>query len=359
MPKLELKEDDTLPKLTDTLATAESLAGGTVELYLQQQRSDSMIVNAGSATVTDTTAGSADVEYQLSSSETANVGTHRGEWLVTYSDGDTETFPKDGYFFVTFDAQLNRGGTVVTPSTSGRAGPIDVLLLNELASDPGSPAADDWGLYVDTSGNLQKVDENGSVTNIGAPDVSNDGSVVNTTPTDINFGDGVDATDDGDDTVSVTANETEIDHDSLNGFVVNQHIDHGNIDILANDGLKGGGNITSGVQLAVEPDDFAGAGLVDDGSDDLASQTVVEQTGDYTASKNDFVLADASGGDFNVTLPTPSTAVAPGVKLTSASGNVTIKTPGAGTIDGQTNMTLKTQYASRTFVANATDYFIK
>lgn len=181
MPTLELKADDTLPTLTDTLNTAESLTGGSVELFLQKQRSESMIVNAGSVTVSDETAGAAVVEYQFSDSETANVGTHRGEWVVTYADGDVESFPKDGYFYVTFDAQLNRGGTVVTPETTGRAGPIDVLLLDEQASPPGDPATGDSGIYVDDEGYLRVIDEDGNLGNASVNDLTANSLTLNDT----------------------------------------------------------------------------------------------------------------------------------------------------------------------------------
>lgn len=169
MPQQILVEDDTQPVLSDTLATAKDPTGGSVTLVVQQGGSTNLLVN-DTGTITDTTTGQTVVEYQFSASQTANTGTHKYEWVVTYADGDAESFPKDGFFEVEFDAQLNRGGTVVTPSTSGRAGPIDVLLLNEQASTPGAPAVDDWGLYVDTDTTLRVLDENGDThTALGEP----------------------------------------------------------------------------------------------------------------------------------------------------------------------------------------------
>lgn len=261
MPELVLKEDDTLPKLTDTLDTAESLSGGSVTLVIQKRGSTDLVVN-DTATVTDTTAGSADVEYQLSASQTANIGTHVGEWVVTYSDGDVETFPKTGYFEVTFSGQLNRGGTAVTPDTTGRAGPIDVLLINELSSDPSAPAADDWGVWKSTEdGAIDLIDQNA------------------TTYT-------------------------------------------------------------------------------------LPGRTV-EKSADYTANTTETVLADASSAAFNVTLPEPSPVVLVTIKKVDSSSNAVSIHPNEGdspsgqTIDGLENVSISTQYASRSIVANSTDYFIQ
>lgn len=92
---------------------------------------------------------------------------------------------------------------------------------------------------------------------------------------------------------------------------------------------------------------------------DTHTLLVVEKTADYTASNYDFVKADASGGDFNVTMPAPATDLQVDTKLVSASGNVTVMTPGSQTIDGLDNVTIQSQYASRTIVANSTDYFIR
>lgn len=113
-----------------------------------------------------------------------------------------------------------------------------------------------------------------------------------------------------------------------------------------------------------ELDTDAGSGDPDGHNDavrhvDTHTLLVVEKTADYTASNYDMVLANASGGDFNVTLPAAATDVHVDAKLVSATGNVTLLTPGSETIDGHDNMTISTQYASRTVVANSSEYFIR
>lgn len=49
----------------------------------------------------------------------------------------------------------------------------------------------------------------------------------------------------------VFTNDSEIVHDSLSGFVANEHIDHSGVSISAGNGLSGGGNITATRSLAV------------------------------------------------------------------------------------------------------------
>ncbi len=57
--------------------------------------------------------------------------------------------------------------------------------------------------------------------------------------------------------VSVDVNEGSIDHDNLSGFIANEHINHGSVNLTAGAGLNGGGDITSSRSFAVG----AGAGI--------------------------------------------------------------------------------------------------
>ena len=56
-------------------------------------------------------------------------------------------------------------------------------------------------------------------------------------------------------TITITSNDGEIAHDSLSGFVANEHVDHSTVSITAGDGLTGGGDLTSTRTLAVQVDD--------------------------------------------------------------------------------------------------------
>ena len=92
---------------------------------------------------------------------------------------------------------------------------------------------------------------------------------------------------------------------------------------------------------------------------DGAYDTVSTVTSAYTASDNEVVLADVSGGAFDVTLPSATEAVETVIKKTDSSTNaVTIATPGAETIDGQNSITISNQYASRTITSDGSNYFI-
>lgn len=67
---------------------------------------------------------------------------------------------------------------------------------------------------------------------------------------------------------------------------------------------------------------------------------VVSKTANYTAAVNDLVIANATGGSFQVTLPAPVSGARVAVKKTdSSAGTVTV----VGTIDGATNAVLAYQ----------------
>jgi hypothetical protein len=62
-----------------------------------------------------------------------------------------------------------------------------------------------------------------------------------------------------------------IDSDHLAGSIANAKLANSAVTVTAGDGLKNGGSVSLGssVTLNIEPNDFAGAGLEDDGSDNL------------------------------------------------------------------------------------------
>jgi hypothetical protein len=70
------------------------LSGAAVELYVYDNREDSIIIDGGSVTVTDAANGL--VEYEWQDSDTQTVGLHKGEFVVTYADGEL-TVPNDGF----------------------------------------------------------------------------------------------------------------------------------------------------------------------------------------------------------------------------------------------------------------------
>lgn len=187
-------ESDTLPEVSHTLDTAEDPTGGSVTLRITEFGTDTNIVNdTGSIDSYDSSAGTAEVSYQLSADQTANVGLHRYQWIVQYTDGDEETLldvddpSTDPWGFVEFEDRLPDG--TATPGTSARVGPNDVYLFNELAEDPNAPAADDWGVFFQDDGNLYKIDEDATVTPVGADvSVEDDGTEILASATTLDFG---------------------------------------------------------------------------------------------------------------------------------------------------------------------------
>lgn len=84
----------------------------------------------------------------------------------------------------------------------------------------------------------------------------------------------------------------------------------------------------------------------------LAGAGVLVKTGSYSVALADFgklIDADASGGDFTITLPAAGSAgdgFIIAIKNTGASGTVTIDGNGAETLDGATTKALAAQYDS-------------
>lgn len=79
----------------------------------------------------------------------------------------------------------------------------------------------------------------------------------------------------------------------------------------------------------------------------------------YTAADHDVVLANATGGAFTVTLPTPTNGAHVMVKKTDASANaVTVAHAGAETIDGAASVALATQWARTELISDGTNWFV-
>jgi len=89
------------------------------------------------------------------------------------------------------------------------------------------------------------------------------------------------------------ADASNIDHDSLSGFVANEHIDHSSVSVTAGNGLTGGGNITASRSFAV----VGGTGLVSNSTGvhvDLSELT--DMTEDVTNSEDELIILD-NGAD--------------------------------------------------------------
>jgi len=85
------------------------------------------------------------------------------------------------------------------------------------------------------------------------------------------------------------------------------------------------------------------------------------QSTTYTASAGDFILADASGGAFTITLPaaTSNTDAIIAIKKIDSSGlAVTIDGNGSETIDGDLIKIISDQYVTLTLISDGSNWNI-
>jgi hypothetical protein len=82
----------------------------------------------------------------------------------------------------------------------------------------------------------------------------------------------------------------------------------------------------------------------------------VTATGNYTAAKNNLVLANAASGPLTVTIPVTNNAETAVQKTDSTANVVTVVC--SGTIDGDANATLASQWAGGVFVGDGTNVHV-
>lgn len=108
-PDYEIKENSNLPPISETVKAADGsaldLTSASSVKFLLERPDGSLAVNAA-ASITDAAGG--DVEYQLSTDETAGVGRHLGEFRVQYGNGDVRRWPS-GNQYVAIDIGRNLG----------------------------------------------------------------------------------------------------------------------------------------------------------------------------------------------------------------------------------------------------------
>ena len=94
------------------------------------------------------------------------------------------------------------------------------------------------------------------------------------------------------------------------------------------------------------------------GGGSIQSQSVTSSTSISVSSQ--VILADASGGEITVTLPTVSQAARKEyhVKKVDDSGNSVVVSAGSSTIDGDTTATITSPYTSLRLYSNGTNWFI-
>ena len=106
-----------------------------------------------------------------------------------------------------------------------------------------------------------------------------------------------------------SASNVVIDHDSLANFVVNEHIDHSNVNISAGNGLSGGGDITTNRSFSVVgglgiTSNTSGVHVETSGDSSLIANTsglyIVDSTLEIAASQltSDVALGTQTSGDY-------------------------------------------------------------
>jgi hypothetical protein len=171
-----------------------------------------------------------------------------------------------------------------------------------------------WGLKADTADALTTSrtlslsgDVSGSVGFDGSSSVSITTTLVNSAQTietvqDIVGGMVVGNTEtgisviyqDGDGTLDFAIDEASIQHDSLDGFVANEHIDHSLVVLTAGSGLTGGGTITASRSFSVDETNVNHDGLlnfvanehIDHSSVSITAGTGLSGGGDLTLSRS-------------------------------------------------------------------------
>ncbi len=114
-------------------------------------------------------------------------------------------------------------------------------------SAPGNPAAGYRRIFVDVAtGKLSVQTSGGTTVSLEEPDTAE----INDLSASVTWDDVPDA---NITESSVTQHEAAIDHDGLSNFVADEHVAHSSIDIIAGNGLTGGGTIDASRTLNVSP----------------------------------------------------------------------------------------------------------
>lgn len=106
MPTMTWKRGDTGPvtaTLLDRAGTAVNLTGATVKFLLRNAAGGPLTIDRE---IDVDTPASGVVSIDRTTTDTATAGHFRGEFEVTYSGGDVETFPEVGYLDVMIHGDL-------------------------------------------------------------------------------------------------------------------------------------------------------------------------------------------------------------------------------------------------------------
>ena len=208
-----------------------------------------------------------------------------------------------------------------TVTFSGDTGISTVVSANEITIDLDDTAvtAATYGsgtaipnFTVDAQGRLTNAGETAisSTLDIAADGGTDDGVLIGTDTLTVSGGKGIVTAVSGD-TITVNLDSSEflgqfnasIVHDTLSGFVANEHIDHSTVDITAGAGLTGGGDITASRTLNV----VGGDGIT--ANADEIEVTVDDSTIELSASSGSGAIRVKDGGITNAKLENDSLTI--------------------------------------------------
>jgi chorismate synthase len=171
--------------------------------------------------------------------------------------------------------------------------------------------ADFAGVFLSDDGtdNLT-VDIGRGLENDGSGNVRVDEEIDFTFTSTIDFSSGLDTQgdiSDGSQTIWSTANQ-EIP-DSAMGSIANSTLTNSSLTVTAGNGLKNGGSVSLGnsISINIEPTDFAGEHLADDGSDNLAVDIGDDSRVDYGAGDDMATRYDSTSDSYKVSDETNTT----------------------------------------------------
>lgn len=108
-PDFSIKVGDTAPPLAITCqfsdGSIQDLTGATVTFSLRSA-AGATIITGGACTILTPTAGTVEYIWGANDTTTAGVGDFQGEFHATLASGKKETFPNQGYLWVSITAKL-------------------------------------------------------------------------------------------------------------------------------------------------------------------------------------------------------------------------------------------------------------
>lgn len=94
--------------LNDSLGQPVDITGFTeVDFHMRDVDYNTVVDDDTTGAVEVVTASSGDVLYQWQAGDTDTLGSYKAEFVVTFSDGTTQTFPQQGMYDVEVQEDVN------------------------------------------------------------------------------------------------------------------------------------------------------------------------------------------------------------------------------------------------------------